>query len=195
MTPTMRTLLVLALTAATTLPLAPTGHAAKPPRFAWPLAPPHQVVRAFEAPATEYAAGHRGVDLAAPPGTPVLAAADAVVLHAGPVAHRTVVSLLHAGGLRTTYEPVTPTVQRGQHVPRGTPIGTLTAGHEGCPTPSCLHWGAIRRTPPDTHTYLDPLHLLTNGRVRLLPSRTTPNRTPPSTHHSHISRQTNSDLR
>nr|WP_231648562.1 M23 family metallopeptidase [Saccharothrix sp. NRRL B-16348] len=153
-----------------TLPLAPhSAWAYRPVRFAWPLAPPHQVVRAFEAPATEYGPGHRGVDLAAPPGTPVLAAADAVVLHAGPVADRAVVSLLHTGGLRTTYEPVTPTVHRGQPVRRGDRIGTLTAGHEGCPTDACLHWGAIRTTPPRSRTYLNPLHLLSNGRVRLLP--------------------------
>ncbi|WP_157621340.1 M23 family metallopeptidase [Saccharothrix sp. NRRL B-16348] len=166
----MRTLLVLALTTVMTLPLAPhSAWAYRPVRFAWPLAPPHQVVRAFEAPATEYGPGHRGVDLAAPPGTPVLAAADAVVLHAGPVADRAVVSLLHTGGLRTTYEPVTPTVHRGQPVRRGDRIGTLTAGHEGCPTDACLHWGAIRTTPPRSRTYLNPLHLLSNGRVRLLP--------------------------
>ncbi|GAB2985189.1 peptidoglycan DD-metalloendopeptidase family protein [Saccharothrix stipae] len=175
MTPTMRTLLVLALTALSTLPLTPAAtpaQASRPPRYAWPLAPPHQVVRAFEPPATQYAAGHRGVDLAAPPGAPVLATADAVVVHAGPVADRTVVSLLHRGGLRTTYEPVDPTVRRGQPVRRGDRIGTLRPGHEGCPEEACLHWGAIRTAPPKSRTYLNPLHLLTNGRVRLLPRPT-----------------------
>ncbi|MFJ6672386.1 M23 family metallopeptidase [Actinosynnema sp. NPDC091369] len=180
MTPTMRTLLVLALTATVTLPLAPLARASRPPRFTWPLAPPHRVVRTFDPPATEYAAGHRGVDLAAPPGSPVLAAADAVVLHAGPVADRRLVSLLHPGGLRTTYEPVHPTVHRGQRVRRGTPIGTLQPGHEGCPTDACLHWGAVRPTPPRSRTYLDPLHLLTNGRVRLLPHPTCPCQKPSS---------------
>ncbi|MFE2753290.1 M23 family metallopeptidase [Actinosynnema sp. NPDC059335] len=127
------------------------------------------MTRAFEAPATAYAPGHRGVDLAAPRDAPVLAAADAVVLHAGRVAHRPVVSLRHAGGLRTTYEPVEPTVRRGQFVRRGDRIGTLREGHEGCPTAACLHWGALRTTPPAPGTYLDPLHLLTTTRVRLLP--------------------------
>jgi murein DD-endopeptidase MepM/ murein hydrolase activator NlpD len=166
----MRTLLVLALTAFLTVPLAPltaSARASRPPRFTWPLAPPREVVRVFEAPATEYAAGHRGVDLAAPPGAAVLAAGDAVVLHAGPVADRPVISLLHAGGLRTTYEPVEVSVRRGQPVRRGDRIGTLRAGHDGCPTEACLHWGALRVVP--RRTYLDPLRLLSPGPVRLLP--------------------------
>jgi murein DD-endopeptidase MepM/ murein hydrolase activator NlpD len=178
MTPTMRTLLVLALTATLTVPLTPlplsplapltaTARSARPPRFGWPLAPPRQVVRTFEAPSTEYAAGHRGVDIAAPPGAAVLAAADGLVLHAGPVADRTVVSLLHVGGLRTTYEPVEPSVRRGQVVRRGDPIATLRPGHEGCPASACLHWGALRASP--VRTYLDPLRLLSTGPVRLLP--------------------------
>ncbi|MEU4739860.1 M23 family metallopeptidase [Actinosynnema sp. NPDC023658] len=166
----MRTPLVLALTALLTLPLAPSAAgSARAPRFAWPLAPPHQVVRTFDPPATPYAPGHRGVDLAAPPGTPVLAAADGVVLHAGPVADRTVVSLLHAGGLRTTYEPLIPTVHRGQQVRRGDRIGTLRPGHEGCPAEACLHWGALRVTSPESRTYLDPLPLVLPNHVRLLP--------------------------
>ncbi|MFD1149342.1 M23 family metallopeptidase [Saccharothrix hoggarensis] len=173
----MRTLLVLALTALVTLPVAPLGapaQATRRPRFAWPLAPPHQVVRAFEPPATEYAHGHRGIDLAAPPGAPVLAAGDGVVLHAGPVAGRTVVSLLHADGLRTTYEPVDPAVRRGQQVRRGDRIATLRPGHEGCPAEACLHWAAVRVTPPRTRAYLDPRHLVTTPRVRLLPRQAGP---------------------
>ncbi|HEX5404843.1 MAG TPA: M23 family peptidase, partial [Pseudonocardiaceae bacterium] len=32
-------------------------------RFHWPLAPPHPVLRPFQAPSTPYGPGHRGVDL------------------------------------------------------------------------------------------------------------------------------------
>ncbi|MGI5505347.1 M23 family metallopeptidase [Lentzea sp. CA-135723] len=119
------------------------------------------MVRAFEAPATPFGPGHRGADLAAPAGTPVLASADATVHYAGAVAARTLVSLRHPAGLSTTYEPITPTVTAGHRVRRGDVIGHLQPGH--CPTP-CLHWGARRAT-----TYLNPLHLLTTGKVRLLP--------------------------
>lgn len=123
------------------------------------------VTRPFEAPAHAYGPGHRGADLGGAPGTPVLAAGNGVVVFAGMVAGRPVVSIDHADGLRTTYEPVDPGVGAGQQVARGSPIGTLLPGHAGCPASACLHWG-LRRG----ETYLDPLLLLV-VRVRLLPLR------------------------
>ena len=133
-------------------------------RFTWPLASPHPVVRPFEAPATPYGPGHRGVDLGGQPGGPVTAAGDGVVVYAGQLAGRGVVSIDHADGLRTTYEPLTVLVAEGQRVTRGTVIGNLAPGHLGCAEAACLHWGARRGTE-----YLDPLGLLSSGRVRLLP--------------------------
>jgi murein DD-endopeptidase MepM/ murein hydrolase activator NlpD len=123
------------------------------------------VSRPFEAPPHPFAAGHRGVDLTGLPGSTVAAAGDGVVAFAGMVAGRPVVSIDHAGGLRTTYEPVDPSVAAGRRVFRGEPIGTLTAGHLGCAAEACLHWG-LRRG----ETYLDPLLLLRPPRVRLLPT-------------------------
>jgi murein DD-endopeptidase MepM/ murein hydrolase activator NlpD len=86
------------------------------------------------------------------------------VVYAGTLAGRGVVSVMHAGGLRSTYEPVTPSVAIGDAVTAGQPLGTLVAGHPGCPAAACLHWGV--RSGRD---YLDPLTLLGLGRVRLLP--------------------------
>jgi len=136
------------------------------PTFGWPLAGPPSVVRAFEPPPHPYGPGHRGVDLGGSPGMPVLAAGDGTVSFAGPVAGRPVVSVDNPNGLRTTYEPVTAVVAVGQHVRRGDLLGTLAAGHPGCPVAACLHWG-VRRG----REYLDPLGLLGLGRVRLLPMR------------------------
>jgi murein DD-endopeptidase MepM/ murein hydrolase activator NlpD len=129
-----------------------------------PLGGALQVTRPFDAPASPYAPGHRGVDLAGAPGEPVLAAGDGIVVFAGMVAGRPVVSVDHPGGLRTTYEPVAVAVGAGQPVARGSPIGTLVAGHAGCPAAACLHWGLRRE-----EVYLDPLALLRPPRVRLLP--------------------------
>ena len=122
------------------------------------------VTRPFDVLPHRYAAGHRGVDLAGTPGAPVLAAGDGVVVFAGAVAGRPVVSVDHPGGLRTTYEPVAASVGAGQAVGRGTPLGTLVAGHAGCPSTACLHWG-LRRG----EDYLDPLSLLAPPGIRLLP--------------------------
>ena len=122
------------------------------------------VTRPFDPPPSQFAAGHRGVDLGGTPWSPVLAAGDGVVVFAGMVAGRPVISIDHADGLRTTYEPVDPSVAAGQRVTRGSPIGTLLGGHAGCPREACLHWG-LRRG----ESYLDPLALLRPPRIRLLP--------------------------
>jgi murein DD-endopeptidase MepM/ murein hydrolase activator NlpD len=134
----------------------------------WPLSPA-TVVRSFDPPPRPWLAGHRGVDLAATPGATVATARAGTVAFAGVLAGRGVVSVAHAGGLRSTYEPVTPTVRTGDAVAGGAPIGTLTAGHPGCPVAACLHWG-LRRGD----TYLDPLVLVGRGRVRLLPLQSAP---------------------
>lgn len=154
-------LLVLCATAAPGPALAEPGSAAL---WSAPLAGGLRVTRPFDPPPDPFGAGHRGVDLAGTPGAPVLAAGDGIVVFAGMVAGRPVVSVDHAGGLRTTYEPVNPSVAAGQPVARGSPLGTLSAGHGGCPAAACLHWG-LRRG----EVYLDPLGLVRPVRVRLLP--------------------------
>ena len=85
------------------------------------------------------------------------------ISYAGLLAGRGVVVVVH-GALRTTYEPVTASVGLGSAVAGGEVIGTLEAGHAGCPAPACLHWG-LRRG----EDYLDPLRLVEPGPVRLLP--------------------------
>jgi murein DD-endopeptidase MepM/ murein hydrolase activator NlpD len=159
-------LLLLALVAVGAPAPAEASPAVPAPAPPWvaPLAGVLDITRPFERPPGPFAAGHRGVDLGGPAGSPVLAAGDGVVVFAGMVAGRPVVSIDHAGGLRTTYEPVDPSVAAGQEVARGSPIGTLVAGHAGCPREACLHWG-LRRG----ETYLDPMLLLRPVRVRLLP--------------------------
>ncbi len=134
--------------------------------FVRPVAGP--VVRPFQPGEHRYAAGHRGVDLAMPGGSVVRASGSGTIAAAGFVAGRPVVSIIHAGGLRTTYEPVTPRVRSGQHVNAGEPIGVLLPGHAECAGDACLHWG-LRRAVPGGEVYLDPLLLLGVGAVRLKP--------------------------
>ena len=148
------------------------GHAAARPAeptpvgpWAWPLEPaPPPVVHGFVRPPGPYAAGHRGVDLAARVGQPVLAAASGVVAFAGTVAGRPVVAVEHPGGLRTTYEPVEPALPVGATVRHGDRIGVLGAAAGHCLPGSCLHWGLRRGS-----NYLDPLARVDADEVRLLP--------------------------
>jgi murein DD-endopeptidase MepM/ murein hydrolase activator NlpD len=134
-------------------------------RFEWPVQP-GRVVRRFDPPAERWLAGHRGVDLEAAPGSIVRAAGPGRVSFVGAVAGVGTVSVAHAGGLRTTYQPVLATVRVGDDLLAGDELGLLVAAHPGCPTAACLHWGLLR-----DRAYLDPLALLGLGRVRLLPQR------------------------
>ncbi|BBY66145.1 peptidoglycan DD-metalloendopeptidase family protein [Mycolicibacterium helvum] len=137
-------------------------------RLVWPLRPPPAMTRAFDAPSPDWQRGHRGVDLAGVPGQPVYAAAAATVVFAGALAGRPVVSLVHAGGLRTSYEPVEAVVQVGQLVDSSTALGRLLPGHAGCPATACLHWGAMWG-PASRADYVDPLGLLASTPIRLKP--------------------------
>ena len=145
--------------------------AAEDVRLDWPLRPPPALdgrARGFDAPSPDWRPGHRGVDLPGRPGQQVYAAGPATVVFAGMLAGRPVVSLAHPGGLHTSYEPVLAAVRAGQQVSAQTVIGELLAGHGGCPTAACLHWGAMWGPASDAH-YVDPLGLLRSTRVRLKP--------------------------
>jgi len=113
------------------------------------------VVRPFEAP-DPYGPGHRGVDLDAPPGTPVRAAERGRVRHAGQVAGVVWVSVDHEDGVRTTYGPLTALrVAAGDDVARGDVLGQLGTGDHGNPDlDRGLHLGARRGDE-----YLDPMRL------------------------------------
>ncbi|HEX4430035.1 MAG TPA: peptidoglycan DD-metalloendopeptidase family protein [Frankiaceae bacterium] len=140
-----------------------TGTSAAAAASPWqaPLRP-MSVTRHFERPPTPYAAGHRGVDLRGIPGEAVFAAGAGEVGYAGVLAGRGVVVVVH-GALRTTYEPVRAIVHRGARVRAGEQIADLEPGHPGCPVTACLHWGLLRGD-----TYLDPLSLLGDQRIRLV---------------------------
>lgn len=145
-----------------------TGRSGSDGARAWPVGGPDGVLGRFEPPATPWAAGHRGVDLAAAPGAEVRAAAAGVVTFSGLVAGRPVVTVTHPGSgsppLRTTYLPVTGTAPVGTEVPAGQVIGRLAPDGRHCPARDCLHWGLLRGG-----RYLDPLALFGAGAARLLP--------------------------
>lgn len=145
------------------LSLPKSARAEQDPVGVWPLRPEPEVVARFDPPATPYGAGHRGVDLAGATGQRVHAALPGRVTFAGRLAGRGVVVVSH-GDTRTTYEPIAASVEVGEDVARGAPIGTLQLVGSHCFPRACLHWGWLRG-----ETYLDPLRLVGVGPVRLLP--------------------------
>lgn len=154
------------------VPGAPAVPAVPAVARVWPVGSRPPVVRGWEPPATPYARGHRGVDLAAAPGAPVRALAAGRVSFAGPVGGRGVVALeLSATGeppLRTTYEPVRASVRQGDMVVAGQVVGTVEPAGSHC-NGGCVHWGLLRG-----ETYLDPLSLLPPWLRRRLPARLLP---------------------
>ena len=95
-------------------------------------------MRPFIAPETPYAAGHRGIDVAAPEGAEVRSPADGVIHFSGFVVDRPVLSIDHGGGLVSSFEPVVSELAAGTIVHRGDRIGAVQSGHCGAP---CLHLG------------------------------------------------------
>ncbi|MEU0007433.1 peptidoglycan DD-metalloendopeptidase family protein [Streptomyces sp. NPDC006314] len=153
-------------------PVPPPAPRAPVPAIgrAWPVGVRPPVLRGWEPPATMYGAGHRGVDLAAPPGAAVRAVAAGRVSFAGRVAGRGVVSLELTGtDLRTTYEPVSPSVKKGDEVGAGEVVGVVEPTGSHCGRAGCVHWGLL-----SGDTYLDPLSLLPPWLLNRGPSRLLP---------------------
>ncbi|PVE95774.1 M23 family metallopeptidase [Microbacterium sp. TPD7012] len=124
---------------------SPAQVAAVPPpgadevRWLWPLDGVRQVVEPYRAPAHAYGAGHRGVDLAAPAGTVVLAPAAGVIAYQGTVVDRPLLTIEHHGGLVSTFEPLQSPLRPGDAVSAGDAIGVVAVG--GHATPGTLHLG------------------------------------------------------
>lgn len=92
------------------------------------------------------------------------AVAAGTVSHVGVINGRGTVSVLHASGVRSTYEPIEASVALGDVVEAGAALGVVEEVEGHCAPATCLHVGAIL-----DRTYLDPLLWLTVPRIILLP--------------------------
>ncbi|MDR1851236.1 MAG: M23 family metallopeptidase [Propionibacteriaceae bacterium] len=122
-----------------------------------------QPVIFFDPPSERWLAGHRGVDFQSKEGASVKAVASGEITFAGQVGGKYVVTVTH-GELRTTYEPVKPSVKKGDTVLIGQEIGKLQSGGH---CEGCLHLGLKKGDE-----YLDPMQLFSSEAVRLLPTGT-----------------------
>jgi murein DD-endopeptidase MepM/ murein hydrolase activator NlpD len=142
---------------------APTTSPQQPPpassgRYVWPVRGP--VINGFEAPAGPYGPGHRGIDIGAPFGSPVVAPEDGVVAFSGWVAGSLFLSIDHSDGIRTTYSWLSGVmVRKSDSVKKGETIARTGAGHPGDSVPH-LHFGARVGD-----VYIDPLLLLERASV------------------------------
>jgi murein DD-endopeptidase MepM/ murein hydrolase activator NlpD len=126
--------------------------------YSWPVRGP--VIRPFEPPANPYGTGHRGIDIAVPPGTRIRAPADGTVAFAGMIAGSLFISIDHPDGIRTSYSWISAIgVKKGQAVSRGDVIGHTGLGDPGSAQP-CLHFGARLNG-----VYIDPMLLLGGGNL------------------------------
>lgn len=134
--------------------------------WAWPVPRP-TVIEAFNGPPSPWSPGHRGVDLAALAGDQITSVGPGTVAFVGQVAGIPVIAIDHPGtGLRSTYQPVWPSVSVGQRVAAGEVIGHLAAIASHCSGP-CLHLGVKRPGAGvgGKPIYVDPLRLLARPAV------------------------------
>lgn len=132
----------------------------------WPVGGP--VISGFDPPSSPYGSGHRGIDIATPVGTEVVAPEAGVVAFAGPVGGRLFLTIDHGRGLESTYSWLSALlVRRGDDVAAGQPVARSGDGHPGAPI-SHLHLG-VRLDG----MYVDPLDFLTpldvSSLIRLAP--------------------------
>ena len=145
--------------AAAVLLLQPSAATAATPGYLRPVRGP--IIRHFEPPPTPYAAGHRGLDMAVPIGTPVVASNAGVVAFAGAVAGELFVSIDHPDGIRTTYSYLAAvSVAKGDVLARGQQVALSGPGHAGSTQPH-LHFGMRIGDG-----YLDPEPYLIDGLRR-----------------------------
>ncbi len=108
------------------------------PSWTWPLES-REILAPFRAPAHEYGAGHRGVDIAAVRGEVVRSPADGVVAFRGTVVDRPLLTIDHGAGLVSTFEPMRSELDPGEVVAAGDDIGVVDVG--GHSAPGSLHFG------------------------------------------------------
>jgi len=135
----------------------------------WERPVPGAVVRPYREPISRFASGHRGVDFAAAPGTPVRASNDGRVTFAGSVAGALHVVVAHAGGIRTSSSFLSRVdVRVGATVRRGDVVGVAGGSGEGHGA-GVLHFGARIGD-----RYIDPMLLFgptdLTELVRLVPA-------------------------
>jgi len=141
--------------------LAAAAAFAGPAQAAWLWPVRGEVITPYRNGSDPYAGGqHRGIDIAAAVGTPVVAAAAGEVRFAGTAGSSGLtVSVRTGDGFDTSYLHLSSlAVHAGEHVSGGERVGAVgTTGERSAAAPH-LHFGV--REAGTRHAYVDPLSLL-----------------------------------
>lgn len=158
---------ILALLSALLLTGGLTRPAVSAGSWPWPVVGP--VINAFDPPDSPFGTGHRGVDIAAPEGTVVVAPAPGVVTFAGPIGGNLFLTLDHGGGLTSTYSWISSRlVRRGDVVTTGQAIALSGLAHPASAMVASLHLGVrLDGVYQDPFDYLTPIDV--SSMIRLAP--------------------------
>lgn len=120
------------------------------------------IVHDFAKPDKNWLPGHRGIDLSPSGSLGIYAPAAGTIGFAGKVGGKPVVTLLHAGGLRSTFEPAETDLRPGTFLDAAAQVGVISsAGPWHCAS-ACLHWGV-----KNGDEYLDPWRFI-KPHVRII---------------------------
>ena len=153
------------LTLAVVSPIGPE------PKSGWqnPFDSPHRLVNQYLQPASDYSAGHRGVDFEVEPNEDLFAPADGVISVSKVIVNRAVLAIKHGANLVSELEPACSnltsgtTVRKGEKVAWACPAEGKYTSH--CKDDSCIHF-SLRLDG----NYLSPLALIGGlNPSRLLP--------------------------
>lgn len=186
----MRTLPLIVLLVASFAGAAAPARAVAP-ALAWPVRGPVAERFALSAAAPYVPGQHRGIDVAAPAGTPVRAVCAGRVRFAGSAGSFGRAVTVACGGWIVSYGHLSViATAAGAAVARGERIGRVgTTGHGSTPGPH-LHLGVRRAGAP--HGYVDPLALLPATRPPspppVAPPRGPARRSPPASARRHRER-------
>lgn len=110
-----------------------------------------------------WSSAHRGIDIRSE-DQQIVAPASGEIMFVGFVVDRPVLTIKHANGLLSSFEPVESELAVGTHVSQGEVIGSLADDVQHCQQP-CVHWGVRQPDGWQVGTtrrdlYLDPGFLL-----------------------------------
>jgi murein DD-endopeptidase MepM/ murein hydrolase activator NlpD len=146
-------------------PLATSKPNVTAPNWVLPMQPIFDVIHEFSRPTSDWGAGHRGIDFAAPTGSSLLAPHSGTISLAGLVFAVPTIVLSHPEGTSSVFQPVCldDALKVGDQVSVGQSFGHYCALQNSelhCGALPCVHW-AFRL---DRGVYLNPLRMV--GLIR-----------------------------